>query len=625
MAGTANQITIDGTPTNGANPWTDSLVYGGAWTTPPSATTQLSYAFNSGSFTSDPGAIGSGAVWSASEQAAVLQVLATIEAVCNVEFTEAATPASADIWWWLFSNTQMATATGVAAAGFHEVPTYTVYNPAYAQGAFNYQSPAWTTNGLTQGGYAFEVLLHEILHGLGLAHPHDGGTAGDATAFPGVTGVYDTGDDELNQGVFTAMGYNNGWDGVGDATSYNYGWTGTPMALDIAALQELYGANTNHNSGNDIYTLPGTNSTGTGWASIWDTSGIDKISFDGGVTSATINLNAANPDADGEAGGFVSYVDGVLGGITIAAGVTVENATGGKNSDIIIGNSANNVLVGGAGADVISGGDGHDTLNGNNGNDTLNGDSGNDTLNGMNGVDQLFGGAGDDTLSGAFGVDHLSGGAGNDHLNGGAGADTLLGGSDDDTLLGSGGNDTLDGGSGNDTLAGGASNDTLIGGDGNDTLNGQNGLDTLSGGNGDDVLSGGNAADTLNGGAGDDTLNAGRGSDTLNGDAGSDTLNGQAGADTLDGGTGNDTIITGGGTDTIIFNPGDGDDTITDYNTPFDHLLLGAGLFSGGSTDITDYATDLGADVLVTFATGDTLLFEGLADVSALTGEYTLL
>jgi hypothetical protein len=33
-------------------------------------------------------------------------------------------------------------------------------------------------------------LLHELGHALGLAHPHDGGPAPDATLFPGVTAAF---------------------------------------------------------------------------------------------------------------------------------------------------------------------------------------------------------------------------------------------------------------------------------------------------------------------------------------------------------------------------------------------------------------------------------------------------
>ena len=31
MSGTATEVYVDGTPTNGNNPWIDSLVWGGAW------------------------------------------------------------------------------------------------------------------------------------------------------------------------------------------------------------------------------------------------------------------------------------------------------------------------------------------------------------------------------------------------------------------------------------------------------------------------------------------------------------------------------------------------------------------------------------------------------------------
>ncbi len=44
--------------------------------------------------------------------------------------------------------------------------------------------------------------------------------------------------------------------------------------------------------------------------------------------------------------------------VSIALGVTIENAIGGSGNDTIIGNSANNVLSGGAGDDTITGGGG---------------------------------------------------------------------------------------------------------------------------------------------------------------------------------------------------------------------------------------------------------------------------
>ena len=39
---------IDGTPTNGANPWIDSLVWGGAWSDTDGGTVTISYAVQTG-------------------------------------------------------------------------------------------------------------------------------------------------------------------------------------------------------------------------------------------------------------------------------------------------------------------------------------------------------------------------------------------------------------------------------------------------------------------------------------------------------------------------------------------------------------------------------------------------
>ncbi|GET38405.1 cadherin-like domain-containing protein [Microseira wollei] len=148
----------------------------------------------------------------------------------------------------------------------------------------------------------------------------------------------------------------------------------------------------------------------------------------------------------------------------------------------------------------------------------------------------------------------------------------------------------LNGGNGSDLLNGGAGDDYLNGGNAQDTLNGFAGNDTLVGGTGVDILNGGDGHDLL---LGDDLQIGAGGDDILNGGAGNDTLNGGKGADQLRGGAGNDILTGGNGPDTFIFAPGEGTDTVSDFQLGPDLIGLTGGLtfaqlsFSGNQIVVT--------------------------------------
>jgi serralysin len=230
------------------------------------------------------------------------------------------------------------------------------------------------------GGDGLNTVLHELGHGLGLAHPHDGGDEGGAT-FPGVTDASPTGSYGLNQGIWTIMSYNTGWDRAGyDVTYGNQAGLG---AFDIAALQALYGKNMATGAGRDVYTLPTWNlfTEEQGWFCIWDAGGTDTITAANAMAGVQIDLRAATLRAgDRNAGGFVSREAGVAGGFTIANGVVIENATGGRSGDKLYGNAAANTLKGNGGKDSLQGNAGHDILIGGSGQDTLAGGSGSDAF-----------------------------------------------------------------------------------------------------------------------------------------------------------------------------------------------------------------------------------------------------
>lgn len=253
-------------------------------------------------------------------------------------------------------------------------PQDPAYGDAQGIGTFNLLSGGFTLpQSLEQGGYSYAVILHEFGHAHGLAHPHD--TGGGSEIMLGVAGSASLGIYDLNQGVYTVMSYNDGFETHPDGpqpytlATIGYGWSGSLSAFDIAQLQERYGVH-EYASGDTTYVLPDVNAPGTFFETIWDTGGTDEIVYEGDA-DVRIDLLAATLDYTPTGGGVVSFAQGIYGGFTIANGVVIENATGGSGDDVLIGNAASNVLTGGAGDDVLMGRDGDDILIGGLGNDVF--------------------------------------------------------------------------------------------------------------------------------------------------------------------------------------------------------------------------------------------------------------
>lgn len=191
------------------------------------------------------------------------------------------------------------------------------------------------------GTLSFEAMLHEIGHALGLKHPFfdpDNETA--ATLPP-----------PLDNTRYTVMSYTYNNPAGDEGNEYSYHPT-TPMLLDIAAIQHIYGANRQYHAGNDLYLF---NETDTYHETIWDAGGIDFIQYNGSAP-AIIDLN---PTAASQIGPPV-YVqsNGVnlgapIPNVWIAGGVTIENAIGGQSNDMLTGNAAGNFLDGGPGIDSV--------------------------------------------------------------------------------------------------------------------------------------------------------------------------------------------------------------------------------------------------------------------------------
>jgi serralysin len=379
-----------------ANPYLSGILWGNKWQTSGSpGLTTIVYANNT---TYTP---------NATEITAYQQVLADIAKICNVTFVPG-TAQTADI---LLSSGTFAQMNAVYGGnlppnvlGIADPPGININpNSGDEQSWVFANRTNYSPNALNKGGYDYITWLHEIGHAMGLAHPHDTG-GGSSTIYPGVTSDIDSyGIGNLNQGIFTTMSYNDGWDQYfGSSMPKQYGYQHTMMAFDVAALQYLYGENNSTALGNNTYVLPDAAAIRSGYQCIWDAGGIDTIAYYGNY-ACIIDLRAATLDPTGSygAGGFMNYVYGaglVYGGITIANKVTIEIAVGGNGSDYIVGNEAANQLYG---------------------------YGGNDTLYGLGGNDFIWGGVGNDVIVGGLGADQLMGASGNDYLLGDAGADAF--------------------------------------------------------------------------------------------------------------------------------------------------------------------------------------------------------
>jgi serralysin len=237
-------------------------------------------------------------------------------------------------------------------------------------------------------------LLHEALHALGLSHP--GAYNGDSALSYENFAEYRQ--DSLE---FTVMSY---WAASNTGAVHSSGgifrFAATPLLHDIAALQLLYGPNMATRTGDTVY---GFNSNAGRAAfdfalnqvsvmSIWDAGGKDTLDFSGFFAPSRVDL---------EPGAF-SDVNNLTRNISIAFGVTIENAIGGHGNDVITGNSAANRLVGGGGHDLLDGRGGDDILDlSHGGGEAGYGGEGNDIIffgGQFDANDRAHGGDGTDTL-----------------------------------------------------------------------------------------------------------------------------------------------------------------------------------------------------------------------------------
>ncbi len=329
----------------------------------------------------------------------------------------------------------------------------------------------------------------------------------------------------------------------------------TPVTDGDDTISGLEGADTIFGLGGDDFISGG--------------DGADAL--DGGFGTDTADYD----DVTATVGVIVNLTTGLgSGGFADPDTLTnIENVSGSKFADQLIGDFNANVLKGNGGADQLVGGGGIDTLDGGDGNDILWGGSGADVMNGGAGADTLYYGNGGGVaadLPDSTGVTialNLSGGGvghggfaegdtftGIENVVGSHFNDKIAGNAFANVLTGLGGNDLINGGGGADTLKGNGGNDTFVvinpgvtvielAGQGADTV--KSSVTCTLSANVETLVLTGALATNGTGNASANTINGNFGNNVLTGLAGNDVLKGMVGSDTLAGGLGRD-VMTGG-------------------------------------------------------------------------------
>jgi hypothetical protein len=246
--------------------------------------------------------------FSAQQMEVTHDILTLIESFTNITFVET----SADQAGLTFGLADLPGLDGVA------------YRPL-GNGVAHTASDVWldaayASNTFEAGTVEYTTLLHELGHALGLDH----------SSLPAA---------EENQ-QYTIM------DALPHPTLAE--WVSGYQLYDVAALQHLYGVDSDHASGDDVYVSAQLADSSV---VLWDTGGLDLIDLSNSEYSVQIDLND---------GAFSTVAISGANNVAIGYGTIIEDVTGSVHSDILTGNDQANRIEGGPGDDILTGAGGND-------------------------------------------------------------------------------------------------------------------------------------------------------------------------------------------------------------------------------------------------------------------------
>lgn len=328
----------------------DALLGTAKWQTPTGQTATLTYSINSPAsrsiYSSEITEASAMAEFRPHEAAAIPLALLEWSKVANISFQETGELEPADI---RIAKSAEVDGTGSAAwaytpeNGFSIAGQSTITPNATAGDIWLSTEDELRAD---KGDYYFQTLLHEVGHAIGLKHSFEG---------EDVLGSQDS-------YQYSVMSYTDHPSGAyirGPEVNSLYSLAAsTPMLYDIAAIQYLYGSNDSYNNGDTTYSYNDDAILMT----LWDAGGIDRLDFSALSNSVSINLAEGGYSSFGQALNENARPFSLTNNFAIAFNTEIENITGSRHADELIGNGLNNRFNGGGGSDTIDGIRGNDVV-----------------------------------------------------------------------------------------------------------------------------------------------------------------------------------------------------------------------------------------------------------------------
>lgn len=323
---------------------------------------------------------------SAAQKAAVRKVLDEVADIADITFTEVESGGNIQFG----TNNQ-----GQRSSGYAYYPNTVGSGTSAVYIANDVYDPA--TTDWSEGTSAWETLVHEIGHALGLKHPGSYNAGGGKTPGP-----YLKKTDDSTQN--TVMSYNAPRNGViADTTPNGPGtyllFLGSIQAdgyqmLDVEALQYMYGASkTEDATAAQTYEFaPTDNHNNRFLRTIWNPNSGSVVDASGQTLNSIVDLRAGHfssigirdpyaglPGVLGTEAGYAQNVHSTMkptydgrNNLAIAPGSHIDSAKTGSGNDTVVGNDdAVNTIDAGAGNDTIFLGKANSVVDGGQGTDTV--------------------------------------------------------------------------------------------------------------------------------------------------------------------------------------------------------------------------------------------------------------